>query len=58
MHGLGDHVAVLQAGAGVEQDDAVAGLKVTGGEEAIVGSGSGGASGGNPVNMLKNIFGK
>ena len=46
VHGFGGHVGVFEAGAGVEEDDAVGGLEVSGGEELVVGGGGGGSFGG------------
>ena len=46
VHGFGGHVGVLEAGAGVEEDDLVGGLEFSGGEELVVGCGGGAACGG------------
>src|SRR5277367_4555449 len=45
LHGCCDYIGVLQACAGIEEDDAVAGVEKTGGEQAIVGSRGCGAFG-------------
>src|ERR1700743_1415254 len=41
-HGFGDHVYVFEAGAGVEDDDALAGLQESCLDEVVVGGGGGG----------------
>ena len=45
VHGFGDHVGVLEAGACVEEDYFVGGFEFACGDELVVGGGGGGSFG-------------
>ena len=43
VHGFGGHIGVLEAGAGVEENNFVGRFQVARGDEGVVGGGGGGA---------------